>query len=64
MARRDDGHAGSQIDRFARTLREVANGRPAPEDGYAGTYIDEIAAAVNVLLTLAWRNNVVGWTSG
>ncbi|MCU1657621.1 MAG: arginyl-tRNA synthetase [Pseudonocardiales bacterium] len=38
--------AGSQIERFARTLREVANGRPVPEDGYAGPYIDEIAAAV------------------
>jgi arginyl-tRNA synthetase len=38
--------AGSQIERFARTLREVAHGRPAPEDGYAGTYIEEIAAAV------------------
>jgi arginyl-tRNA synthetase len=38
--------AGSQIERFARTLREVANGRPAPEDGYAGAYIDEIAAEV------------------
>jgi arginyl-tRNA synthetase len=38
--------AGSQIERFARTLREVANGRPVPDDGYAGSYIDEIAAAV------------------
>jgi arginyl-tRNA synthetase len=38
--------AGSQIERFARTLREVANGRPVPEDGYAGTYIDEISHAV------------------
>ncbi|MCW2530186.1 MAG: arginyl-tRNA synthetase [Pseudonocardiales bacterium] len=41
--------AGSQIDRFARTLREVANGRPVPEDGYAGTYIDEIADEVVAL---------------
>ena len=38
--------AGSQIERFGKTLREVANGRPVPEDGYAGAYIDEIAAAV------------------
>jgi arginyl-tRNA synthetase len=38
--------AGSQIERFARTLREVANGRPVPEDGYAGSYVDDIAAAV------------------
>ena len=29
-----------------RTLREVANGRPVPEDGYAGPYIDEIARTV------------------
>jgi arginyl-tRNA synthetase len=38
--------AGSQIERFARTLREVANGRPVPEDGYNGAYIDDIAADV------------------
>lgn len=38
--------AGSQIERFARTLREVANGRPVPEDGYSGGYIDDISAAV------------------
>ncbi len=38
--------AGSQIERFARTLREVANGRPVPEDGYVGAYIDDIATAV------------------
>ncbi len=38
--------AGSQIERFARTLREVAHGRPVPEDGYNGAYIDEISKAV------------------
>ncbi len=38
--------AGSQIERFARTLREVANGRPVPEDGYAGAYIDDITRSV------------------
>jgi arginyl-tRNA synthetase len=38
--------AGSQIERFARTLREVANGRDVPDDGYAGAYIDEIARTV------------------
>jgi arginyl-tRNA synthetase len=38
--------AGSQIERFARTLREVANGRPVPDDGYAGSYIDDIARRV------------------
>ena len=39
--------AGSQVERFGRTLREVANGRPVPEDGYSGAYIDDIAAAVS-----------------
>ena len=38
--------AGSQIERFARTLREVANGGAVPEDGYAGSYVDEIAQQV------------------
>ena len=38
--------AGSQIERFARTLREVANGRPVPDDGYGGDYIAEIVQAV------------------
>src|SRR5258705_8924684 len=38
--------AGSQIDRFARSLLAAARGEPAPEDGYAGAYIGEIAAAV------------------
>jgi len=38
--------AGSQIERFARTLREVANGRPVPEDGYAGAYVEDIVKAV------------------
>ncbi|MDT4997866.1 MAG: arginyl-tRNA synthetase [Pseudonocardiales bacterium] len=38
--------AGSQVERFARTLREVANGRPVPPDGYAGDYIGQIAADV------------------
>ncbi|MFN2517685.1 MAG: arginine--tRNA ligase [Jatrophihabitantaceae bacterium] len=38
--------AGSQIERFARTLCEIANGRAVPEDGYAGEYVDEIAATV------------------
>ena len=38
--------AGSQIDRFARSLLASAKGEPAPEDGYGGTYIAEIAADV------------------
>ncbi|WP_018599060.1 arginine--tRNA ligase [Mycobacterium sp. 155] len=37
---------GAQIDRFARSLVAAATGEPTPEDGYAGTYISDIAAAV------------------
>ncbi|MDJ0362965.1 arginine--tRNA ligase [Rhodococcus sp. H29-C3] len=37
---------GAQIDRFSRSLIAAAQGEPAPEDGYAGAYIGEIAAAV------------------
>ncbi len=37
---------GAQIDRFARSLLASAQGRPAPEDGYGGQYIVEIAQAV------------------
>ncbi len=37
---------GAQIDRFARSLLAAARGREVPEDGYAGAYIDEIAARV------------------
>jgi arginyl-tRNA synthetase len=38
--------AGAQIDRFGRSLQAAAQGRPVPEDGYAGSYIDEIAQQV------------------
>ena len=38
--------AGAQIDRFADSLLAAARGRPTPEDGYAGAYVDEIAAQV------------------
>ena len=38
--------AGSQIDRFAKSLYASAKREPVPEDGYAGAYIDEIATAV------------------
>jgi arginyl-tRNA synthetase len=38
--------AGSQIDRFARSLYAVARGEPVPDDGYGGAYLEEIAAAV------------------
>ncbi|WP_197381868.1 arginine--tRNA ligase [Mycolicibacterium mengxianglii] len=37
---------GAQIDRFARSLVAAAHGQPAPEDGYAGDYITDIAAKV------------------
>lgn len=38
--------AGSQIDRFARSLLAAARGEPTPEDGYGGDYISDIAGAV------------------
>jgi len=38
--------AGAQIDRFARSLLSAARGEPAPDDGYGGEYIGEIAARV------------------
>ncbi|MCK8673226.1 arginine--tRNA ligase [Rhodococcus sp. NPDC003382] len=37
---------GAQIDRFTRSLIAAAEGEPAPEDGYAGDYIVDIAAEV------------------
>ncbi|WP_181775644.1 arginine--tRNA ligase [Amycolatopsis pittospori] len=37
---------GAQIDRFVRSLIAAAKGEPAPEDGYAGGYINDIAAEV------------------
>jgi arginyl-tRNA synthetase len=37
---------GAQIDRFANSLIAAAKGEPAPEDGYAGSYIADIAAQV------------------
>lgn len=46
---------GAQIDRFARSLLASARGQEAPEDGYAGAYIVDIAqrvlaeTAVNIL---------------
>jgi arginyl-tRNA synthetase len=38
--------AGAQIDRFARSLLSAARGLPAPDDGYSGDYIVEIAARI------------------
>jgi arginyl-tRNA synthetase len=37
---------GAQIDRFSRSLLAAAKGEPAPEDGYGGDYILEIAQHV------------------
>ncbi len=37
---------GAQIDRFVSSLIAAANGEPPPADGYAGTYINDIAAQV------------------
>ncbi|WP_328359208.1 arginine--tRNA ligase [Mycobacterium sp. NBC_00419] len=34
---------GAQIDRFTNSLIAAANGEPAPADGYAGAYINDIA---------------------
>ena len=38
--------AGNQIDRFVGSVVAAAKGEPAPEDGYGGAYIHEIAAQV------------------
>ena len=37
---------GTQIDRFASSLIAAAKDEPTPEDGYAGSYITDIAAQV------------------
>ncbi|HEY0903827.1 MAG TPA: arginine--tRNA ligase [Marmoricola sp.] len=37
---------GAQIDRFSGSLLAAAQGRPTPEDGYGGDYIDEIARTI------------------
>ncbi|WP_007023396.1 arginine--tRNA ligase [Saccharomonospora iraqiensis] len=38
--------AGAQIDRFVRSLTAAARGEDAPDDGYAGAYVHDIAAEV------------------
>jgi arginyl-tRNA synthetase len=38
--------AGVQIDKFAASLQAAAQGRPAPEDGYVGAYIEDIARQI------------------
>ena len=37
---------GAQIDRFSSSLLASAKGEPAPEDGYGGQYIHDIAGAI------------------
>ncbi|BBX95666.1 arginine--tRNA ligase [Mycobacterium lacus] len=37
---------GAQIDRFATSLIAAAKGEPTPVDGYAGTYVTDIAAQI------------------
>ncbi|MFP5335000.1 MAG: arginine--tRNA ligase [Actinomycetes bacterium] len=37
---------GAQIDRFARSLLARARGEQAPDDGYGGAYVDDIAQRV------------------
>ena len=38
--------AGAQVDRFAASLLAAALGEPTPEDGYAGAYVQDIAAQI------------------
>ncbi|MEI3844225.1 MULTISPECIES: arginine--tRNA ligase [unclassified Microbacterium] len=45
---------GAQIDRFSRSLVAAHEGRPAPEDGYGGAYIGDIARRV----ALAYEGNL------
>ncbi|MEY4654994.1 MAG: hypothetical protein RL523_393 [Actinomycetota bacterium] len=48
---------GAQINRFARSVLAAVQKKPAPEDGYAGEYINQIAESVKAkhpeVLTLA-----------
>ena len=37
---------GTQIDRFTNSLIAAATGKPTPQDGYAGSYIADIAAQI------------------
>src|SRR6478736_1144383 len=38
--------AGAQMERFGRSVLAAAKGEQAPEDGYAGSYIEELARRV------------------
>jgi arginyl-tRNA synthetase len=40
--------AGAQVERFGRSLLAAAKGEPAPEDGYGGEYVAEIAQRILV----------------
>ncbi len=42
--------AGAQMDRFGRSVLAAVEGVPGPEDGYAGSYIQELAARVRAEL--------------
>lgn len=37
---------GVQMDLFGESVREAAHGRPAPENGYHGGYVTDLAAAI------------------
>jgi arginyl-tRNA synthetase len=49
--------AGAQMDRFGRSVLAAAKGEPTPEDGYPGSYIEDLAqrvlSAVPDLLSLS-----------
>jgi arginyl-tRNA synthetase len=38
--------AGAQIEKFGRSVLAAAKGEPAPEDGYGGEYVKDIADAI------------------
>ncbi|MET0780388.1 MAG: arginine--tRNA ligase, partial [Microbacterium sp.] len=38
--------AGAQMERFGRSVLAAVKGEPTPEDGYAGSYIDDLARRV------------------
>ena len=39
--------AGAQMERFGRTVLAAVKGEPTPEDGYAGSYIEDLARRVS-----------------
>ncbi|MFB8386579.1 arginine--tRNA ligase [Microbacterium sp. NPDC055910] len=48
--------AGVQMDRFGRSVIAAAKGEPAPEGGYSGAYVDELARRV-----IAARPDLLGF---